>query len=148
MGDDDQRPVLVAIGPHADIDAVLDAAEAERRRRVLRLVHVIARADAAEAGGLRLFCAPDAEIAGPGRDGASWAAHVDTVVRGRLGGVLEEQPEVDVEVAPWHGHLGPKVPRLLREVACPVLVVDPVEPVEPAGHPSTGAGRVQQREKR
>ena len=45
MGDDDQRPVLVAIGPFAEIDAVLDAAaaEAERPRRVARLVHVIAR---------------------------------------------------------------------------------------------------------
>ncbi len=61
MGDDDQRPVLVAIGPSAEIDAVLDAAaaEAERRRRVVRLVHVIARADAAQAGRLRLALAEE-----------------------------------------------------------------------------------------
>ncbi len=59
MGDDDQRPVLVAIGPSAEIDAVLDAAEAERPRRVARLVHVIARADAAQAGRLRLALAEE-----------------------------------------------------------------------------------------
>lgn len=296
MGDDGKRPVLVAIGPQAEVDAALDAAaaEAERRRCVVRLVHVVAHANAAQTGRLRLalaeerlrerlpvpaavetrlvtgavvpslvelsreaslvvlqrqphprsrhatlahlgavsaraacpvlcvpprwrrdlqdarpvgagvephpapavvraalgvarattgqlrlICAPDAEIAGPGRDGASWTAQVDTVVRGRLGGVLEEQPEVDVEVAPWHGrpvdallaesrecsvlvvgrhhhllpagsHLGAKVPHLLREVECPVLVVDPVEPVEAVGHLAAdrGAGRVQQEEQR
>ena len=61
MGDDDKRPVLVAIGPSAEIDVVLDAAaaEAERRRRVVRLVHVIARADAAQAGRLRLALAEE-----------------------------------------------------------------------------------------
>jgi hypothetical protein len=63
MGDDDKRPVLVAIGPHAEIDVVLDAAaaaaEAERPRRVARLVHVIARADAAQAGRLRLALAEE-----------------------------------------------------------------------------------------
>lgn len=119
-------------------------------------------------GRLRLVCAPDAELANAGRSGESWATTVEAVVRARLVAVLEEQPDVEVEVAPWHGrpvhallaesrdcsvlvvgrhhhllptgsHLGPVVAHLLREATSPVLVVDPVDHASPDRGPGEEA---------
>jgi nucleotide-binding universal stress UspA family protein len=157
----DARPVGVGVEP--------DPAPA-----VVRAALGVARGT---TGRLRLICAPDAEITGPDRDGESWATRVEAVVRGRLGSVLEEQPDVDVDVAPWHGrpvnallaesrdcsllvvgrhhhllpsgsHLGSKVPHLLREVGCLVLVVDPVGPADdPSANRGPDRARQRAREK-
>lgn len=136
----DARPVGVGVEP--------DPAPA-----VVRAALRLARGT---TGRLRLVCAPDAEIAGHGRNDESWPDTVEAVVRTRLAAVLEEQSDVAVEVAPWHGrpvhallaesrdcsvlvvgrhhhllpsgsHLGPVVPHLLRDATSPVLVVDPVD---------------------
>ncbi|GAB3766905.1 nucleotide-binding universal stress UspA family protein [Nocardioides ginsengisegetis] len=125
----DQRPVCVGVEPDPALSVVRTALEMAQRT----------------TGTLRLVCV----VEDP--------AYVETTLRDRVAPVLEEFPDVAAQVVAWRGrpvdallsesrecsalvlgrhhhllpvgsHLGPVVCALLREAACPVLVVDPTVP--------------------